>query len=105
GNPESSRPRGRHRRRATLASARLKDRRLRPEALERAVDAEEEFPGGLRDRREALKRAARMTAVEHHGRSGDDDQGAANEPEPGRPWGHEGRAVHQIAEEQPVPPA
>src|SRR4051812_19555194 len=71
--------------RAVLASSRLQDRRRRPEALERAIDAEEELPQELRDRREALKRAqgiARIVAGEHDGRPRHDEQRPADQTEP-----------------------
>lgn len=47
-------------RRATLASVGLEDRRRRLEALEGAVDAERQLPQELRDRCDALQRAARV---------------------------------------------
>src|SRR4051794_38777702 len=62
---------------AVFACVGPEDRRRRPEALEGAVDAEEEFPQELRNRRDALKRAqgvARIVAGEHYGRPRHDEQ-------------------------------
>src|SRR5205085_8757185 len=70
-----------------------------------AVDAEEQFPEALRDRCESLERAGAVTASEHHDGSGDDDQWAADEPEPGDRPRHEPGAEHHVAENQPVAPA
>ena len=54
---------------------------------------------------QGVQRAARIVAGEHDGRPGHDDQRSADEPEPRCPSRHQARAVHQVAEDQPVPPA
>ena len=85
-----------------------KDRGVALETPDGAVDAEEQLPGGLRDRRQALERAqraARIVTGEQHGRPGDDDQRPADEPEPRPRSRHELRAVHHVTEDQPVSPA
>src|SRR4051794_41731549 len=45
-----------------------------------------------------------MVAGEHHGRPRHDDQWPPDETEPCGPSRHEFGAVHQVAEDQPVPP-
>src|SRR5690349_1429699 len=94
------------RRRAASSSDALgKDRRLAPEAPDRAVDTEEQLPCGLWNRAKALQAAAGVATTEHHDRPGNEDQRPADEAEPRpRTW-HELRAVHHVPEDQPVPPA
>jgi hypothetical protein len=57
------------------------DRRLAPEAPDRAVDAKEELPCRLGNRREALQAAARMAAPEHDDRAREEDQRPADQPQ------------------------
>jgi hypothetical protein len=82
----------------------LKDRGRRPEALHRAVDAEQQLPQGLGDRPDALQGAAGAGDAEHDERARHDDERPADEAEHRHLLRHQARAVHQVAEDQPVAP-
>src|SRR5947199_87739 len=58
-----------------------------------------------RDRRQALQGAAGVADAEHDEGARDDDERSAGEAEPRHLWRHQPRPVHQVAEDQPVPPA
>src|SRR4051812_21060850 len=93
---------------AVFANVRPEDGRRGPEALEGAVDAEEEFPQELRDGREALKRAqgvAGGVAGEQGCWPRRNEERPADEAEPCGAARDEFGAVHEVAEDQSVPPA
>src|SRR6187399_573665 len=83
---------------------RAKDRRVLPEAPDGAVDAEERLPDDLRDDREPRNDAARVPPVEEHAEAPEQEERPSDHSEPGHaPWNETG-AVHQVAEDQSVPP-
>ena len=59
----------------------IREDRRRPEPLDDAVDAEQQLPEELRDRRDALQCVAALEQPEHDGDPGEHDQGISDESE------------------------
>src|SRR6186713_1934523 len=76
-----------------------------PEPPYEGIDPEPELPDRLWDGGDALIRLVRMAAVKHDGDSREDDGRAANEPEPGQGSWYEPGGIHQISQNEAVPPA
>src|SRR5262249_54144801 len=80
-------------------------RRVLPEPPDGAVDAEEELPDELRDRQKTLHRAVDVPPAEDRSCPRNDDERPSDESEPRHlSWDQPG-SVHDVTEDQPVPPA